>query len=360
MCLYYFLWLNTTRLVASTYFSHSRSHQWPLSLFLQLSAILHTPSCKRKGGGQRFTSPLIQSMPLPPSPLGGCCPALTWFSTIFSIVHSKGVGWGTRLTLSFGWIPLVLRMDRIGVGRSLKSPLWQIRKRAFNQGSNRRSREEDRELGVICCLDNRRKKGTTRVSGSSLWEYGGTSRWDREIEHQRSGASLTLTYWVRDVSIKMETSNSQFQLDMWVRISNMNHKQRKPPKLKAGGLGLSVGKECSLGAIHSLGCFLGKTWKLVCFSNFHFVWVLARNPLCFYLTPEFQNQNKQTPQEAGTQRRGQPPLPIANPREKVRVMENWNQGDRGFWSKPWPFQKLIFPCLPSRFWSLWRNHRSEE
>lgn len=167
MCLYYFFWLNTT-------------HQWPLSLFLQLSAILPTPSCKRKGGGRRFTSPLIQLMPLPPSPLGGCCPALTWFSTIFSIVHSKGVGWGARLTLCFGWIPLVLRMDRIEVGRSLKSPLWQIRKRAFNQGSRRRSREEDRELGVIWCLDNRREKGTTHVSGFSLWEYGGISHWDRE------------------------------------------------------------------------------------------------------------------------------------------------------------------------------------
>lgn len=40
----------------------------------------------------------------------------------------------------------------------------------------------------------------------------------------------------------METSNSQFQLDIWVRISNMNHKQRKPLKLKAGGLKLSVAK----------------------------------------------------------------------------------------------------------------------
>ena len=83
----------------------------------------------------------MQLMPLPPSPLGRCCPALTWFSTIFSIVHSKGVGWGARLTLCFGWIPLVLRMDRIEVGRSLKSPLWQIRKRALNQGSRRRSRD---------------------------------------------------------------------------------------------------------------------------------------------------------------------------------------------------------------------------
>lgn len=65
----------------------------------------------------------------------------------------------------------------------------------------------------------------------------------------------------------METSNSQFQLDIWVRISNMNHKQRKPLKLKAGGLTLSVAK----GAINSLGYLLGKTWRLFCFSNSHFV-----------------------------------------------------------------------------------------
>lgn len=79
MCLYYFFWLNATHLVASTYFSHSRSRQWPLSLFLQLSAVLPTPSCKRKGGGQRFTSPLIEPMPLPPSPLERCCPAMIGF-----------------------------------------------------------------------------------------------------------------------------------------------------------------------------------------------------------------------------------------------------------------------------------------
>lgn len=198
MCLYYFFWLNTTCFVASTYFSHSRSHQWPLNLFLQLSAILPIPSCKRKGGGQRFTCPLIQSMPLPPSPLGGCCPAMIWFSTIFSIVHSKGVAWSTRLTLCFGWIPLVLRMDRIEVGRSLKSPLWQIRKKALNQGSSR-SREEDRDLGVIWCLDNRREKGTTCVSGSSLWEYGGPSHWERERLNTRGLGRV----WLWPIESKM-------------------------------------------------------------------------------------------------------------------------------------------------------------
>lgn len=67
----------------------------------------------------------------------------------------------------------------------------------------------------------------------------------------------------------MEISKSQ--LDIWVRISNLNHRRRKAPQLKAGGVELAVAKGYSPGAVNSLGCclltLLGKTWRLFCFSK---------------------------------------------------------------------------------------------
>lgn len=97
-------------------------------------------------------------------------------------------GQGTRSSLYFGWIPLVagprmiLRMDRTEVGWSSESRLWQFRMRTLNPGGSTNG-EEDGELGVAWCL---------------------------EI--------------------------SKTQLDIWVRISKLNHRQRKAPQLKAGGV----------------------------------------------------------------------------------------------------------------------------
>ena len=91
-CLYHYFQLNTPYLVASTYFSHSISHQWPLSLSLQLSPILPTPSCKGKGDGHRFIWPLIGTVPLPHPQKDAACNDLVFNCFLYCTFQGNGAG----------------------------------------------------------------------------------------------------------------------------------------------------------------------------------------------------------------------------------------------------------------------------
>lgn len=129
-------------------------------------------------------------------------------------------------------------MDRIEVGRLLKSWLREFRTRALSQGSD--------GVGGYSVSGKKREECVPRVWFSSLrgWWHQLLSKRENAVEietcEREFGFGLLSLR-----CFQMETSYSE--LDTWVRISNRNRRQRKPPTLKAGGLGLSVAKGCSPG-----------------------------------------------------------------------------------------------------------------